>query len=124
MFLWRGAVQFRQFHIVQQPDFKINGKEVLQRVFDVIDEKLFDRVPFKIIGAVEQKGIAADLNCFQLVKPGVDGRFREFSLQAGKNFIPHISDGIQRRNTSHSLKMDKTIHHDYNKKEKERQYLF
>ena len=65
-------------------------------ILDVVDEKPLDRIPFKVVGAVKEKGIAADIDRFQLVKPGVDGRFRELSLQAVQYFIPHISDGIQK----------------------------
>ena len=94
--LFGGAVHFRVGRIVQNADLKIHGENIPQGGLDVFHEQGLDGAFFKIIGAVEDKGIALDIHGFQLVEPGVDGGLGELSFQLGENIVPHVGDGIQK----------------------------
>jgi hypothetical protein len=74
------AFQGSETIVIQNPNLKIHREKVLQTILDTLGEEHFDIIFLKFIGAVEEEGIALDVDGFQLVKPSVDGCFRELAF--------------------------------------------
>ena len=52
----------------------------MEHAFDVFQKQRLDIALFKVVGAVEDKRIAADIHSLQLVEPGCNGGLRQVFL--------------------------------------------
>jgi len=97
----------------------------VEHLLDIFHEKALNIIFLKVVGAMEIKNAVPKINSLQFIKPGGNSGLREVAFQLGEDVCPDVGYGIQKKDTSLSLRAGEImILVDYTKNHKKKQHLF